>query len=190
VVVLNVPPFIMTYAAIRQKRLDSENAQVVNANSNAFASTAVITRAANLDAYLANDQYGATITLENFGVPRGFVILQEFSITMNIAVPIPTGMGAGRLFLFSATPNPARADNGAFALPQVDSNSCLTKEGIPFTFRAGRGGGSCVAEVTNLARILPVPISGSVFACIVTEIAFTPAAVSELGVLTLITVEP
>ena len=36
-VVLNVPPFIMTYAAIRQKRLDIENAQVVNAQITAPA---------------------------------------------------------------------------------------------------------------------------------------------------------
>lgn len=163
--------------------------------SKSFRSTATIQRANNTTTYSfaaspeTGDQYGATMTLPNFGTPNGFVLLNEIGITMNIVTPIPATMGAAKLYLFSETPNPARNDNDAFALPLADSNTCLTKEGIPFTFRAATGGGSCIAVITNINRLIPVPASGSVFACIVLGTALIPNLANESGVLTALTLE-
>jgi len=163
--------------------------------SNSFRPTATIQRANNQTPYSftaspkAGDQYGATITLPNFGTPDGFVLLNEISAKMNIVTPIPTGMGAAEFYIFSQTVDPARGDNDAFALPFGDSQNCLTPGGIPFTFRAATGGGSCEGVATNVNRLILVPPSGSVIVCIVLGSAFTPNAANESGVLTALTLE-
>ena len=168
----------------------------VISKSLSFRSTAVIQRANNITPYSftasprSGDQYGATITLPNFGTPNGFVLLNEISAKMNIVTPIPLGMSAAEFYIFSQTPNPARGDNDAFALPFGDSQNCLTPGGIPFTFRAATGGGSCEGVAINVNRLIPVPASGSVFVCIVVGAAFTPNVGNESGVLTAIAVEP
>jgi len=183
------------YNETRADRFNTQNLPPILTKSNCFRSTAIIQRANNLTAYTfaaspeSGDQYGATMLLENFGTTNSFVLLLGIEITMNIVTPIPATLGAAKLYLFSETPSPARGDNDAFALPLGDSNSCLTKDGIPFTFRAATGGGSCVAVVNDIRRLMFVPATGNVFACIVLGTALIPNAANESGVLTTITLE-
>jgi len=161
---------------------------VITARSLAFTPTATITRAANTDPYLANDQYGGTFQLSGFGSANGSVFLTDVRIIFNIA-GLPTGMAGLQLYLFSVTPPSARADNAPFSLPAGDRASCLTPNGIDLTARLATGGGSVIAAVHNINQKFLVPANTNIFGCLVTLAAFTPAAVSETASILCETVE-
>lgn len=157
-------------------------------SSNAFFPATTIQRPANTDIYLANKQYGETLQFSNFGPANGAVYLVNIRITLNIAA-LPPGMGGFLLFLYSAMPPSARVNNDPFSIPAGDRASCLTTVGIPLTAQLALGGGSVVLVANNVDRMFPVPATGTVFGCLVTTAAFTPAANSETGTITLGAIE-
>ena len=164
------------------------NASLV-ARSTCFFPSQTVQRAANVTAYTANDQYGATLTLTGAGTASSACYLTDLRIVLALSV-LPAGMGAGLVYLYNVTPPSARADNDPFSLPAGDRASCLTPNGIAVTFSLVTGASSSVVAVANnINRLLQIPASGNLFGCIVTNTPFTPAANSETGTIHLSLIE-
>lgn len=149
----------------------------------AYESIVTITRAANTTAYTANDVYGnsanAAFQLTNIGPSGGYVFLNYLGIIFNITA-LPTGMGAFALYLYSATPPSAIADNGSFSIASGDRASILNLNGIILTASLARGGGSVVAEALNINQPFKLATGQtSLWGYLVTLGGFAPAANSE-----------
>jgi hypothetical protein len=153
----------------------------------AYRSTATITRAANTTQYTGNagtnayDVYGGVFELPVIGATDGFIRLDNIRVVFNITA-VPSGMRDFYLYLYSATPPSAIADNGAFSIPSGDRATILTPEGLPLgDCSLARGGGSVVLQTSFLPPyLIKMPsTSTSLFGYLVTGSTFTPTANSE-----------
>ncbi|MFM5925729.1 MAG: hypothetical protein ACKO9U_02485 [Dolichospermum sp.] len=150
----------------------------------AYLSTATITRSANTTAYTANDVYGNgsggnAFELTNIGPSGGFVFLNSLDIIFNITA-LPSGMGAFAVYLFNAPPPSAITDNLPYSLSSGDRASIVTFNGFSLNASLARGGGSVVAEISNINQLFKLATgSTSLWGYVVTLAAFTPAATSE-----------
>lgn len=153
-----------------------------------FSSTATIQRAADVVRYDISDKYGNTFELANFGLAGGHVILSGVRAIFNFT-SLPAGMGNFLLYLYSVTPPTVVTDNGAFSVPPADRLVLLTPGGIDVgTATAAVGGGSIVMQSDNLNIQLKLSDADtSVWGCLVTRSAFTPAAPSETATITALT---
>jgi hypothetical protein len=88
----------------------------VTVDGRAYRAAVTITRPSNTTAYTAGDVIGgsAVITLPNIGASGGYVLFQSVRLLIG-STSVPSGMGAFRLHLYTATPT-AIADNAAFDL--------------------------------------------------------------------------
>jgi hypothetical protein len=143
----------------------------------AYVASTLVTRLANVTAYTANDVYGGAFELTNIGASDGFIFIESLDIIFNIAA-LPSGMGSFTLYLYSATPPSAIADNVAFSLSSGDRASILNPKGITLSASLAQGGSSVVAEIRNLNQLYKLT-GTSLFGYLVTAGAFTPAANSE-----------
>jgi hypothetical protein len=85
----------------------------------AYRASVTITRPSNTTAYTAGDVIGDTggsaiITLPSIGPSGGYVLVQSVRLLIG-NTSVPSGMGAFRLHLYTASPT-AIADNAAFDL--------------------------------------------------------------------------
>jgi hypothetical protein len=161
------------------------NAPVTASTSNLYGSATTITRAANTTQYTANDTVGGVVDLGVMGPAAGRVLLQSVSLDIRVAsVPITNTMANMRLALYSATPPSAVADNGAWTWAVADEAERLTVFSIGTPEDVGAG---LYVERNNIGRV--VELAGThLFAYLITDVGFTPAAASEVYVLTLHTV--
>lgn len=156
--------------------------------SNAFTKALTITRPANQTPYTANDNIGGALTFSGMagttftgGAPTQ-LMLTGAQLELDIAA-VPAGMTSLRLYLYGVTPPSALADNVAWDLPAGDRASFLgyIDLGTPVDL-----GSTLYVETNGLNKQLVVPITGtSLFGYLVTNGGFTPAANSEVYVLTL-----
>lgn len=147
-----------------------------------FSSAATLTRAANQTPYAANDVVGGVLTFAVAnGVSGNNLLLNQIEFIWALAA-LPSGMNAALLYLYDATPGSAIADNGAFSLPSGDRANCLTPEGISLSsFKLATGGGSVVSATNNLGVQVQL-VNANLFAYLVTQTAYTPAANSETSI--------
>ena len=158
----------------------------------AYESTAIITRAANVTPYAANDVYGGVFELTNIGASGGFVFLASLSIIFNITA-LPSGMGGFAVYLFNATPPSAITDNLPYSLNSGDRASIRTLNGLNLTASlAARGnGGSVVAEALDINQLFKLATgSTSLWGYLVTLSAFTSAANSETATIRAVSFAP
>ncbi|MFM6253362.1 MAG: hypothetical protein ACKPEQ_30180, partial [Dolichospermum sp.] len=123
----------------------------------AYLSTATITRSANTTAYTVNDVYGNgssgnAFELTNIGSSGGFIFLSSLDIIFNITA-LPSGMGAFAVYLFNAPPPSAITDNLPYSLSSGDRASIVTLNGFSLNASLARGGGSVVAEISNINQL-------------------------------------
>ena len=140
-----------------------------------------ITRPADTTAYAAGDVVGAASainSLASFGVAGDNMLLTTVTLRMDGAA-IPSGMGAMRLHLYSASPA-AIADNAAFNLVTADRASYLGFVDIAALTDLGDTLYSQNLQVNKHIKLA----STTLFAVLQTMAAFTPAAsqVFSLGV--------
>lgn len=149
--------------------------------SGAGAASATITRPANTTAYTANDVIGAgtqsaAVELTNLaGASGGDVIITTASLELDITA-IPTGMTSFTLELYSATPPSAYGDNAAWDLPSGDRSVWLGNFNIGTPVDLGS---TCYVVTSQINQ--QVTLTGSsMFAYLVTNGGYTPAANSEV----------
>lgn len=148
--------------------------------STSYSAAVTITRPANTTAYAARDVLGAAISIPTIGASAGRIIITSVSLEINVTA-IPAGMTSFLLYLYNVTPPSALADNAAFDIPSGDRASLL---GAPIRIPTPVDEGSTL--LTGIDAInKQVKLSGTgMFGYLVTEGAFTPAANSEVYILT------
>lgn len=144
--------------------------------SAAYGGRATVTRPANTTAYAAGDVVGGAFSIATMGPSGGFVILNSAQLVISSVTAVPSGMTSFRLYLYNVTPPSAIADNGAFDLPTGDLVAYM--------------GLIDLGTITDIgSQLLTVPVNPAlqvklstqtVFAYLVTNGGFTPAANSEV----------
>ena len=161
----------------------SDNSSSLTVDGKAYRSVVTITRPSNTTAYTAGDVVGDTtgsaiISLTSAGPSGGFVILQSVSLVFSDA-SVPSGMGAFRLHLYSASPT-AIADNAAFDLLSAERANYMGYVDIPTPQDFGS---SLYAQVDYPGRLIKLgTASTTLFAELETRGAYTPASASTVQV--------
>lgn len=168
--------------------LASDQATVpVSQVTSAFDVALTITRPANVTAYTANDVVGQTATaalqFSSVGTSGASILITGAQLEIDTNA-IPSGMTNFRLYLYNVTPPSALADNAAWDLPSGDRASFLgyIDLGSPADL-----GSTLYTETSNINKQLKLS-SANIFGYLVTNGGFTPAANSEVYVVTLHTV--
>jgi hypothetical protein len=148
-----------------------------------YSSPLTITRPANQTPYATRDVVGGALTFTTMGPSAGRVRLISTQLELDIAA-IPAGMTTFSLYLYNVTPPSALADNAAFDIPSGDRASFLGKISLGTVVDEGS---TLYVETNNLNKQLKLA-GTSLFGYLVTDAGFTPAANSEVYVVTLHTV--
>lgn len=150
-------------------------------STDAFGSSATITRTSDTSAYLAGDVIGpatgstAAFALVGSGVSTsGEIIITTVQFQINVA-SIPSGMTTFRLYLYTALPPSALGDNAPWDLPSGDRNAFLgyVDLGTPVDL-----GSTLYVESLQVNKQLSMGgnVSGSLFAYLVTNGGYTPGS--------------
>jgi hypothetical protein len=166
----------------------SDSNSSLTVDGRAFRAAVTITRPSNTTAYTAGDVVGSTsgsaiITLPSIGPSGGYVLLQSVRLLIG-STSVPSGMGAFRLHLYTATPN-AIADNSPFDLMSSEVANYAGYIDLP----APQDLGSTLFTQADYCgtAIKLATASTSLFAELETRGAFTPASATlfDLRVMTL-----
>jgi hypothetical protein len=149
----------------------------ITVDGKAYRAAVTITRPSNTTAYTAGDLIGDTggsaiITLPNIGASGGYVLLQSVRLLIG-STSVPSGMGAFRLHLYTATPT-AIADNAAFDLVSGEVANYAGYIDLP----TPQDLGSTLFTQTDYCgtAVKLASASTSLFAELETRGAFTPAS--------------
>ena len=155
----------------------------VTVDGKAYQSTVTITRPSNTTAYTAGDVVGDTggsaiISLTAAGPTAGFVIIQSISLVFSDST-VPSGMGAFRLHLYSASPT-AMADNAAFDLVSGERNTYMGFIDLP---TPADFGSSLYTQTDYPGRLVNLgAASTTLFAELETRGAYTPVSASTVAI--------
>jgi hypothetical protein len=164
-----------------QRRPDGTYASLVT--SGAYRTTATITRPSNTTAYAAGDVVGDTggsaiVSLTSAGPTAGFVIIQSISLVFSDSV-VPSGMGAFRLHLYSASPT-AIADNAVFDLASGERATYMGFIDLPTPQDFGS---SLYTQTDYPGRLIKLAAaSTTLFAELETRGAYTPVSASTVSI--------
>ena len=142
----------------------------------AYKSKASVTRPANTTAYTAGDVVGATAAAIEFkycGPDDGQIIITDADLEIDVTA-VPSGMTSFRLYLYSATPPSALADNAAFDLPAGDRAAFLgyVDLGTPVDL-----GSTLWVQTSQINRNVKLAAgTTSLWGYLVTAGAFTPSS--------------
>lgn len=148
-----------------------------------FRTTATITRPSDTTAYAAGDVVGDTggsaiISLSAAGPSAGFVIIQSVSLVFSDSA-VPSGMGAFRLHLYSASPT-AIADNAAFDLLSGDRANYRGFIDLP---TPADFGSTLYTQADYPGRLIKLGASSTtLFAELETRGAYTPVSASTVAI--------
>jgi hypothetical protein len=144
--------------------------------------SATITRAANTTAYAANDVVGGVIEIPVGVEAGGTFTLLGIDLLWNFGA-VPSGMASYTAHLYRSTPPSAYADNDAWDLGAGDRSVYIGPALIGSPTDLGT---TLFVSNDTLSKVMTLAVGGtSIFAYLVTAAAYTPAAVSETGRLTL-----
>jgi len=149
----------------------------------AYRTTATITRPSNATAYTAGDVVGDTggsaiISLTAAGPSAGFVIIQSISLVFSDST-VPSGMGAFRLHLYSASPT-AIADNAVFDLVSGERATYMGFIDLPTPVDFGS---SLYTQTDYPGRLIKLgAASTTLFVELETRGAYTPVSASTVAI--------
>ena len=164
-----------------QRRSDGSYASLVAGG--AYRTTATITRPSNTTAYTAGDVVGDTggsaiISLTAAGPAAGFLLIQSVSLVFSDST-VPSGMGAFRVHMYSATPT-AIADNAAFDLLSGDRATYVGFIDLPTPQDLGS---SLYTQADYPGRLVKLgAASTTLFAELETRGAYTPVSASTVSI--------
>lgn len=154
----------------------SGSVQVISGRG--YQGTFTVTRGANQTPYTAGDVVGGALTIANAGPDSGYVLYTRAMLLLNISA-LPAGMSTFGLRLYSVTPPSAIADNAPWTLGAGDRASYLGSIlGLPAVL-TGTGTATVTASLTDFVREFKLTGGANLFAYLVTDGGFTPAANSE-----------
>lgn len=126
-------------------------------------------RPADTNAYLAKDIVGGPLAFINAGPNGSSIVITSIQMEIDVTA-IPSGMTDFRLYLYSATPVSALADNAPWDLPSGDRTAFLgyVDLGTPVDL-----GSTLYIEASNINKQLRL-VSNSLYGYLVTNGAYTP----------------
>lgn len=153
----------------------------VSAVSAAYRAQVAIARPANVTPYIAGDVVGSAdggvIEFPAMGPAGGHIMLTSCDLRIDIA-SVPTGMTSFRLYLYTASPQSAFADNATWSLPAGDRS--VYANYIDFNLVQSLGG-TVVAKLDGAATQIKLgEDQTALYGYLVTTVGFTPASVSEV----------
>jgi len=151
--------------------------------SDGYVGTSTVTRAANQTPYTAEDVVGGALTIATAGPAGENILVTGVRCTLNITA-LPAAMTTFALYFYSVTPPSAIADNSPFTYGSGDRASFLGKiTGMTASLLGTTG--SVYFEARNVNQQFKLAASSTtLYAYLVTQGAFTPAANSETYTLT------
>jgi hypothetical protein len=179
----------LLYEVIKVSTIDGESLSVsddggsLTVDGKAFRSVATITRPSNTTAYTAGDVVGDTggsaiISLTSVGPSGGFILVQSISLVFSDST-VPSGMGAFRIHMYSASPT-AIADNAAFDLVSGDRDAYMGYIDLPAPLDLGS---TIYTQTDYSGRLIKLAAaSTTLFAEIETRGAYTPVSASTVSV--------
>lgn len=147
-----------------------------------YSGSSTVTRAANQTVYTANDVVGGALTIANVGPAAGEITITRVICTLNITA-LPAAMTTFALYLYNVTPPSAIADNSPFTYGSGDRASYLGRITGLTAVLIGTTTSSVTFELEGIVKPVTTA-STSLFAYLVTDGGFTPAANSETYTLT------
>lgn len=154
----------------------------VAAASAAYSAQLSILRPANVTPYLAGDVVGGVLTFPNMGPAGGSILLNGVTLRLDIAL-LPAGMSSFRLYLYSATPPSALADNAPWVSHSagvVTADRALLVSYVDLSMPLLLGGTGFV-QVDGLSKQLQLGDGETaLYGYLVTTGGYTPAANSEV----------
>jgi hypothetical protein len=148
-----------------------------------YTGTATITRAANQTPYSIGDVVGGVITIANIGPSAGEIFLTALRLLWNISA-LPSGMGSFTWHIYNASPASAIADNSPWTLGSGDRGAYLCHIDGMTVAALGTGTASVQGQLSQLNEQLKLVAGTSLYAYLVTNAVYTPAANSETASLT------
>jgi hypothetical protein len=148
-----------------------------------FVGRATVQRGGNTTQYTAGDVVGGVLTIVEAGPDSADVLLDAVRIVFNIAAK-PAAMSTFSLHFYNTSPPSAIADNAPFTLGADDRPFWLGKIDAIAPVLVGTGTSSVVAETENIVKQLRTKNGRALYAYLVTDGAYTPAANSETYSLT------
>lgn len=159
------------------------SADVITAQGVGYTGTSTITRAANQTPYSAGDVVGGPLTIATAGPSGGDVLITSVRLLWNISA-LPSGMGNYTLYFYNATPPSAIADNSPFTLGSGDRSAFLGLIDNLVVSAVGVGTQSVFGRLAGFLAQYKLVAGTSLYAYLVTNAGYTPAANSETGTLT------
>jgi hypothetical protein len=146
--------------------------------STGYRSQPTVTRPANQTPYTAGDVVGGVIEFTNIGPAGGHIWITSVDLMAYISA-IPSGMTSMRLRVYDASPASAIADNSPWDLPSGDRANYLGYIDIGSLVDEGS---TCAVQTDVSKQFKLAANSSSLFAYLVTNGGYTPAANSEVYV--------
>lgn len=162
----------------------SQASGVISVQGFGYKGTSTVTRGANITPYSIGDVVGGALTITTIGPANGHIYITDSKFMMNVTA-VPTGLSSFTLHLYDATPPSAITDNSPFTLGSGDRASYLGSINLGTPSLVGVGTGTPYVMQTQLNSGFIMPAGTSLFAYLVTSVAYTPAANSETYSLTL-----
>ncbi len=151
---------------------------VVDVQGHGYQGTATATRGANTTPYAAGDVVGGPLTFINVGPNSGDVLLLSLRMVLNITA-IPSGMTSFTLHLYNATPPSAIADNSPWTFGSGDRSSYILHIDNLTPTLLGTGTSTPQAQISSIIEQVRLVGGTSLYAYLVTNGGYTPAANSE-----------
>ena len=149
------------------------------ASSAYYTGTSTLTRANNQTPYSIGDVVGGALTIANVGPSGGGDVLINAVRVNALITALPSGMGLFNLEIYSATPPSALADNSPWTRPSGDDATYMGEIAGIMASAKGTGTQRVDLILENINQQFNVPSGGALYAYLVTQAAFTPAANSE-----------
>ena len=140
-----------------------------------------VTRPANTTPYTAGDVVGGLITFPRVSAVGELLVATAVQLLAALSA-VPPGMSSFRLHLYNEPPPSDIADNAAFTIPAGDRGMYLGYVVVPI---GELFGSSVYAQEVCRQFVELAPADNRVFAYLVTDGAYTPAATSEVYTLSL-----
>lgn len=173
-------------AAFGQSVTTNQSATGMPAATAAYSVSVTATRPANTTTYTANDVIGgsptAVLTFSNIGLSGANVSIRSADLRID-AASVPAGMANMRLYLYSATPPSALADNAAWDIQSGDRSAYIgyIDLGTPVDL-----GSTLFVQADQINKQIKLAAgSTTVYGYLVTIGGFTPGAISEVYTITL-----
>lgn len=153
-------------------------------NGDGAITAVTITRPANVTAYGSTAVVGGVLTIPSVGPANSPIMITGTRLELDIS-SVPSGMTSFTLHLYSSTPPSAYTNGSTWDLPSGDRASYIgnINIGVPVDL-----GSTLYVESNQINKLVKLVGGSTLYGYLVTNTGYTPAANSEVYLVTIATV--